>query len=187
MIIRAARCLGALLFLVTSTAFSASIQLEPQSLLVERGSTLVIDLLMNAPEEIVHGTTASTGGIGGSVIMSFTPGVTLTAFDLVAPATSAPPPIGSPPGTEAFETAPYVGLIGRYTFSVAQDAPNSIIFTAADSDDFFGSFVNIFGTNQSFMPLPGSATVQVIPLPAAAWMLLSALGVLGLRSRRTRP
>jgi hypothetical protein len=179
--------LGALLFLVTSTSFSASLQLEPQSLQVERGSTLVIDLLMNAPDEIVTGTNASTGGIGGSVIMSFTPGVTLTAFDLVAPAAPAAPPIGSPPGTEAFETAPYVGLIGRYTFSVAQNAPNSILFTVADSDDFFGSFVNIFGTNQSFMPLPGSATVQVIPVPAAAWLMLSALGMLGLRVRRSRP
>ena len=105
MTIRAARCLGALLFFVASTSFSASVELRPQSVLVAKGGTLVIDLFMNAPDEIVSGTNASTGAIGGAVILSSSAGATQTAFELVLPAVPATPPFGSPAGSEAFETA----------------------------------------------------------------------------------
>ena len=57
----------------------------------------------------------------------------------------------------------------------------------ADADDFFGTFFNTVPTNQPFYPTFTGTSVQItpVPLPGAAWLLVTAFGIAAARLRRT--
>ena len=90
--------------------------------------------------------------------------------------------------TFGFENATDVGFIGTYSF-IVNDSPDPLPalgsifnFDAYDAkvEDFFDSFSNELGSNQTFPLTPevASTSVSVVPLPAPLLLLLSAFAAL---------
>ncbi|MBT8441325.1 MAG: VPLPA-CTERM sorting domain-containing protein [Gammaproteobacteria bacterium] len=190
MIKRVATCLSALIVLFFAVpALSASVSLVPESLTVQEGSQFTVELQISAGDA----PGSQPGAIGGMIYVDFDPAlVTYDGFAINSPATlpqaTPPNPNSVVPGRVAvwFEDAHSVSTIGLFTFTVIGSAPDVVTFDIKDQDDFFGTFVNTVPSEQSFVPTFNDATVTIapIPVPAAAWLMASALGLLGFRARR---
>jgi hypothetical protein len=63
-------------------------------------------------------------------------------------------------------------------------AGSTISFGLGDAEPFLGSFFNTDAVVKKFEPAFNGAEVSVVPIPAAAWLMMSALGILGGLSRR---
>ncbi len=75
------------------------------------------------------------------------------------------------------------GVIGSFNFTT--DAPIDTVINFALEDGFIlGSFVNEDPSDAPFFPNFNGTSVQVVPLPAAAWLLAGGLGWLGVFARR---
>ncbi|MFV0335560.1 MAG: choice-of-anchor L domain-containing protein [Tropicimonas sp.] len=82
------------------------------------------------------------------------------------------------------------GLTGVFDITLLANgggAVNSFELAIADTEDtIFDSAVFFTGLNATTNSGGGGITDPVVPLPAAGWMLLSALGGIALRARRKR-
>jgi hypothetical protein len=78
-----------------------------------------------------------------------------------------------------FQNAPDTGTVGTLSFKAIGPVGSLATLGLADSDDLFGSFVNKARTDQPYVPDFIGAQVSPVPLPAGAWLLGTAVGVLG--------
>ncbi len=176
----------------TTNAVAATIDvsLDPSSALVDENGAFTINLVMNVPDA----PGSHPGSIGGVVVIDFLPGLaTYNGFSINAPSTLASAPsIGSNGGlqtvTVGFNNSPEVGTVGTFSFTATGIAGNIINIGLADQDEFFGTFANQALSNIPFTPnfIGTSVEITTIPLPAAVWMMISGLSLLGLGARRRR-
>lgn len=168
------------------TTHAASVTLIPDAAAVDNGDVLTVQLALNAPD--AAGTLP--GAFHGIVVLDYDP--TLVMFDsfaFTAPAEAADPVITSSNAglnsiEVAFQNAFNIGTIGTFTFNVLGMDGDTIDLTVRDADDFFGSFVNTVPTIQPLYPDFEGATVNVVPIPAAVWLFMSALGLAAGVARR---
>lgn len=180
--------LGSLAFAISSNAGAATITLQPSAAQVAQNGAFTVDLLLNASDA----PGSHPGLYGGSIVLDFDPAVITYGAFALAPGVSffSSPVTGSGGGratvTLGFENAADVGRVGTFSFTAIGSPGSSSTLNIEDADDFFGSFIAQVPTEQAFYPQFVDASVQVVPLPGAAWMLLTAFGIAGARARRQR-
>lgn len=178
-----------LTWIYTPAAIAASVTLIPVTTTVQEGGEFRIRMRLDAQDAL----GAHPGSFGGAVVIDFDPALaTFNSYAVNAPATLVTPglTIGSNGNRQTisfgFQNAPDEGRIVTLLF-LAIGSPNSIVdFGIADQDDFLGTFANQDPTNEPFIPTfqGTSVAITAIPVPAAAWLMFSALGVIGLGARR---
>lgn len=188
-ILRMAAILIALAGIYSTTALAASVSLVPSSATVVEGGVFSIDLTMNAADA----PGSHPGLFGGEIIIDFDPSLvsfSVSDFSINAPATlQSGPTIGSNGGlqtvTIGFDNALDIGVIGTFSFT-ATGSVGSMIGFSLDDPGFFSSFANALPSNTPFTPNFFGTTVEItaVPVPAAAWLMLSALGAFGIGARR---
>ncbi len=181
----------ALAGIYSTTVLAASVTLVPSSSTVVEGGVFSIDLTLSAADA----PGSHPGLFGGTIEINFDPnlaGFGVSDFSINAPATlQSGPTIGSNGGLQTvsigFDNALDVGVIGTFSFTATGSA-GSIINFGLDDPGFFSSFSNALPTNSPFTPDFFGTTVEItaVPVPAAAWLMLSALGALGIGARRRR-
>jgi hypothetical protein len=181
----------------SSLSSAASVSLVPSSSAVNTSDTFTVDLVLDARD--MYGTTKSETFTGEVLIdydptqldfQGFTEAVPGTTMPLVISTTSDTTlgPLNN--GRDKFAltfgnltfTTPNIGTIGTYTF-MAKDMTGAALIDIADNGPLGG-----FGVQDpfsSFDPQDINTTVNVIPIPAAAWLMFSGLGMLGFISRRS--
>lgn len=175
-----------LLALGAQAALAASVSLNPQSPVVDPNETFTVDLFLDATD--VDGIRP--GDYSGQVTVAYDPNLlTLvsTSDSLVAPSTVRQASQGSMTfgfGGIVFPNNADAGVVGTFTFQSTGSLGQAEIALLSVNDGFqLMSFANNAGSPQlrEFFPdFNGtSVTVNAVPLPAAAWLLLSALGGLG--------
>ena len=188
--------LGALALAVGLNAGAATVSLQPSAAIVPQTTAFTVDLMLSAAD--ISGD--HPGSVRGRVIIDFDPA--LISFDdgaadsfVLANGLSFLPlfPLtvesanGHETVTFGFQYAPDVSRVGTFKFT-AIGAPQSIASIGLDDALIFGSFFNTLPTNQPFVPTFSGTSIQVsaVPLPATAWLLVTAFGIAGARARRAR-
>ncbi|MDJ0927292.1 MAG: hypothetical protein QNJ73_06520 [Gammaproteobacteria bacterium] len=183
--------ISVLLMVATGTPATAetvpTVALLPASTSVTPGESFTIDLVLD-----VSDVAGESDLISGEVIVDFDG--TLAQFDGFAVADPVMLFSGPTTGTAGngnvtvslgLHNAPPVSVLGTFSFTAAADAPaGPIDFGLDDAFPFLGSFATEPPTNQPIFPDFSNTSVAVVPLPAAGWLLLSALGLTGWWQRR---
>jgi len=180
---------GLILCIAGEIASAASVSLVPASGVVDAGASFDIELVLDAND--VDGDIP--GDMNGVVTIEYDP--TLASFDgfaYTAPAAqvTAPMIMTSPLNSDLkivaldFTGALAVGSIGTYSFNALAEEGAEISFSIAPS--LSGGFANRAPTNKPFDPDFFSTSVSVVPIPASAWLMLSALAFAGRQARRQR-
>lgn len=178
-----------------SSATAANVWLLPHVPTVESGDDFYVRLYLSAEDAPGdHDPALITGAVLVDYAANLADFVSFTTFD---PAVlDGAPLVGLTGASETvkfeFDNASDFAPVGDFVFT-ALGAPGEVInFGLSDPRDrIISSFINIVGTNKTFVPnfFDASITImptQVIPLPAAGWLMLSALGLVGCRARRQR-
>ena len=173
------------LLLCFTAAQAASVSLVPDAAAVDNGAVLNVDLNFNAPDA----PGATPGSFDGIILLQYDPTLVMfEGFSFSDPAVALHPldPISLGDGTVevGFQNALNVGTIGTFTFTVLGLNGDVINLSIADADDFFGSFVNTVPTIQPVDPDFNGTSVNVVPIPAAVWLFVSALGLAAGVARR---
>lgn len=179
--------IGMLLVLaMASTAQAATVIFNPADHRTLEGNQILMDLVADF---------GSTSVLGGTIDLKWDPAVISLdsftfgpaaadrdqAFDIIDHATSSSLSVGLGnfngmllgPGT----------VLGSLRFDVIGGAGTATSVTLADSQRYAGFF------DVTSQPIPvdyGVGSLTVVPLPAAGWLLLSAMGLLALPARRMR-
>jgi len=172
------------LLLAAAPGHAATVELLPDSDSVSIGATFGIDLYMDAADA----PGDHPGSFRGSIVVDFDSDlIAFASFTVADPEIVITQLIVNDSGdhttvTLEFDNAPDVGVIG--TFSLSALSAGSATFGLADADPFFGSFANHLPTNEPFFPdFIGTSIDIVVPLPAAAWLFVCAVGLVGMRRR----
>jgi len=162
-------------------AYSATISLVPSTTTVNEGGTFSVDLVLDAADAPGN----HPGSFRGKITVDYGNFSDYTGFTYNSPAVSFGDTNDNPGVIElGFDLANDVGTIGTFTFNVTGSAGDLIDLEIDDAVLFIGSFFNTDPSPTKFTPLFGDAQVSVIPIPAAAWLMLGALGTLGGMARR---
>lgn len=170
--------------LLTATANAASLTLVPSATVVTAGGAFTVDLVLDARDA----PGLHPGLYGGEVIVDFNNTLlNYTGFSLAPGLSFYIPPVSATTGTTStvrfgFDNATDNGLVGTFSFTAASLELGSIAqIGLADADDFSGSFASYVPTYQRFYPdmIGTSVSLAPVPVPAAVWLLGSALGLLG--------
>ena len=184
------RCgLLAALLSAVSMVQAASISLVPSTTSVLTGGSFTLDLLLDRT-----GVGGDTPGLfAGEVLVTYDPArLSLDAFLISASANLVSTSSSTNTFTVSFENAvdtasdPVIN-IGTFDFTagLTTGVTNIDIKDAQDPPTSFANqLVGGVAGMTPFNPDPIGASVTVIPLPGALWLMLSGLGVLGLARRK---
>jgi hypothetical protein len=183
--------LAGLALLAGLDARAASVSLVPSSATVVAGSTFTVSLALD-----VTGVVGNhPGDYTGRLVVDYDPlKLAYQSFSFSSPATQThAPATGSSGGRSTVSlgfltsNAPDVGAVGVFTFK-ALNSLGQTSLNVADYDDFLGTFYAKDPTDQRFVPefVDTSMTVSAVPLPATAWLLVTAFGLVGVRHRFAR-
>ena len=166
---------------------AAQVALLPATAEQATGAAFSIEVLLDAADA----PGSRPGLFGGEIIIDFDPALLAwTGFTPQGPVTLfRAPEVGSAGGrqtvTLGFENAPELGIIGSFQFIAIGAAGSIVTVGLEDADPFFGSFISYVPTQQSFYPLFHGASLAIVPVPAAGWLLGSALGLLACWRRQS--
>ncbi len=162
-------------------AMSATVSLVPSSTSVEAGQAFTVDLVMDASDAPGN----QPGSFRGSVLVDFGSLASYTGFTYNDPAVAFGATTETPTSiTLGFDQANGVGTIGTFSFVADGVAGDSISLSIQDGVPFVGSFFNTDPTVSAFEPEFLGADITIVPIPAAAWLLIGGLGALGGFARR---
>lgn len=168
----------------SAAAYSATVTLIPSDSIVGQGDAFTIDLMLDANDA----PGSHPGEYQGDILITYDPDFfTFTSFSAAQINTTLPVVTGSASGLNTltltfgalqFNSSPDAGLIGTFVFA-ADVAQLGVSDITVDDANALGSFANQKPVPTSFQPDFFGTTVQIVPVPAAAWLFASALGLLG--------
>jgi len=162
-------------------AYSASISLVPSTTTVNEGGTFSVDLVLDAADAPGN----HPGSFRGKITLDYGISADYTGFTYSSPAVSFGDTNDNLGVIElGFDLANDVGTIGTFTFDVTGSAGDVINLNIEDAVLFVGSFFNTDPSLTKFVPDMVDAQVTVVPVPAAVWLMIGALGTLGGMVRR---
>jgi hypothetical protein len=163
--------------------------------ILEGRATLELFMDFTGTPTVGGGINISTESPGGQLsLLEFVPSTyfqtipdpAFTGFGPTVPgAGPSDPPVPLPPNTLEIHFGNFVGLsglnkLGDIVIGLNSAGPGNLNIAI---NDFYGDFFSTGAMKQS-VSLSG-ASLQVVPVPAAAWLFVSAIGALGgMRLRR---
>ena len=190
------------------TATAASIALTPSSSIVQAGEEFELEFFLDGSPEANDPNGPHPGNFCGEVRIDYDPNL-LTFRAQSEQLQLLDPEVGVERlanGREvirfefndvAFNEEPDAGVVGMFTFQASTDLYTTATVNIADNGVLGSTFLNHMetGENNEFTVAPSAASVQIqspptavppVPLPAAAWLFLSALGALGVVRRKAK-
>lgn len=170
--------------LLASTANAATVSLVSGSAFVDEGATFDINLVLDATG--IGGN--QPGAFNGNVTIEYDPAlVSFNGFSYNSPASFNFGPMMFAEGSMQRIALDFTGAesdqsIGAYSFTALASEGTEIAFSIIA--DLSAGFANEDPTNLTFEPDFENTSVSVVPLPASAWLMLSALGLVAARVRR---
>ena len=171
---------------VSAGAQAATISMQPSAPTVGTGSGFTIDLDIDASDA----PGAHPGLYGGQIVIDFNPAqLRYDGFALASGLSFFSAPVtGSAGGrqtvTLGFDNATDVGRVGTFSFTALASAGTTATVNIEDADQFFGTFVSYTPSYQPFTPNFVDTSVQVVPLPGTALLLVTAFAAVAARARR---
>jgi hypothetical protein len=177
----------------TMPAFSATVRLVPEAAVVTAGS-VEVELILEA-SDVADGCVPRCSDYSGEVEISFdADDIRLVSVTPVTPAmivdsliSGGPfevPEDGVGPVVFGLNGALEQGTVAVLEFLVTAEPGATVAIDVVDSRAIIGSFGYSLPTNQFFEPDFIGTELQVVPVPAAAWLFLSALAAVAARARR---
>ena len=163
---------------------AATVSLVPSSFTVDEGGQFSVNVMMDAAD--VSGNHVQPTAFLGNFKIGFdSADVTYDGFDFQGPAEnlSVSPAVILTGVQIGFVNALDVGVIGTFNFTALGSA-GDVISISIGHPYPFSTFVNMLPVNKVFDPVFSPTEITVVPIPAAAWLFASGLGLLGWIRRR---
>ncbi len=182
---------AAALLLLTATAGAATVSLQAQPSSLTVGGSLTVDLLLDASDvavgcEIGGDPATRCDEYFGELQVTFDDSkLSFTNFIFNPPAQELVPVTENSGSVSlGFQSSTENTVLGSFQFAVVGSIGTGTFIGIDDVEPFLGSFGYKVPTDAFFMP--EFVGVQVVPVPAAVWLFISALGVALRMGSRTR-
>lgn len=180
------------LAVVSSHVFSATISLDPGSLTVTPNQSFNIDLRLDIDPLAEFGVDPVDAAYSGDVVIQYDGNdLVLDGFALDAAQSGAGSfsELSNTSGTYALRfngiafSATSGGVIGSLSFTGKGFSGDSSLMIG-DNNPGNSLVILAGGSLQNLLPIFTGTTVSAVPVPAAAWLMLSGMGLLGFSTRR---